>query len=68
MREGSNGRRQSVIDGWTQLMGKDNTNNLKIAERKQDVVDIITNIFISHFRTMKAGDIQDKPKKDEMIL
>jgi len=42
LREGSNGTRQDVMDGWKQLMGKD----LIIVERKETVADIMAETIV----------------------
>lgn len=40
MRQGSNGSRQDVVDGWKQLLG----DNLIIAEKREDTADIIAGL------------------------
>jgi len=70
MRQGSNGRRQEVIDGWTQLVGKD---HLIIAERKEEVSDIIKSVVIGTYLTAtksKPKTIKTDPtdKQENIIL
>ena len=44
MKQGSNGTRQDVINGWKQLLG----DNLIIAEKREDVANIITTTIINN--------------------
>jgi len=60
MRQGSNGQRQEVIDGWKQLLGK----NLIIAERHEEVSDIITEIIEKSATKISSID----SKKEDMTL
>lgn len=62
VRQGAQGRRQDVINGWKQLLG----DNLLIAERKEDIVDIIV-------KTITENKIEnplkiDLNKSQEIIL
>lgn len=44
LRQGTNGRRQDVIDGWKQLMGSE---NLIVVDRHEDIPNVIANIVAS---------------------
>jgi hypothetical protein len=48
--QGSNGRTQSVMDGWKQLMG----DNLVLVDRKEDVPKIIADIVTCNAGTTEA--------------
>lgn len=60
VKEGSNGRRQEVMDGWKQLMGK----NLIIAERHQDIPKIIAETIKNNI-TLRT---ESETKKEDVIL
>jgi len=68
--ETSSGSRLMVMDGWKQLL----SDNLKIAERRNMVSDIIADTIISHMRgnTMASPAPPEEPAEDkpgqEMIL
>jgi hypothetical protein len=55
MKQGHNGRRQEVMDGWAQLIGKP---NLIIAKMKEEVADVIPAIIV------KAGALTITRAKD----
>ncbi len=59
VREGSNGSRQEVIDGWKQLMGE----NLIIAERHQEISNLIADI-INKGNKKESNTV----KEDDIIL
>lgn len=69
VREGSNGHRQEVIDGWKQLM-KD---NLLIAERHQNISEIIATTIKSHLiepisvKSDVIGKDNDEPKEESYL-
>lgn len=44
VRQGSNGMRQDVVDGWKQLLG----DHLLIAERKEEIADIISSKVLEY--------------------
>lgn len=60
--EGSNGHDQSVIDSWKQILGK----NLILAEKHQEISDIITSIVTA--KPLKVKDESKDDKKEEIIL
>lgn len=64
MKQGSNGSRQEVIDGWTQLVGKD---NLIVANKKEDVSGIIKKIVTKGAKVKDPTDVV-KPTKEDIIL
>ena len=55
LKQGSNGTRQDVMDGWKQLIGAD---NLIIIDRKEEVASKITEIVTS----MSGGTLDSKTK------
>jgi len=69
MKQGTNGRRQSVMDGWMQLIGKD---NLIIIEKKEDVVQSIINVVNKSISNniVEVNKIKNdiKENNDDMIL
>lgn len=56
MMEGSNGQRQEVKDGWTQMLGRE---NVFFAKRTEDVAKIITEVVTQRKKTSV------KPEKEE---
>ena len=64
MKQGSNGMRTEVIDGWKQLMG----NNLIIVERREDVARIVADIISANYVTRKATKTNSTAKAQDIIL
>jgi hypothetical protein len=76
--QGYQGRKQSVIDGWKELMGED----LKIINRREDVSNIITKTILSNYEQagfLSSDDVEinmdkpiepitDKPDDEEEII
>jgi hypothetical protein len=60
----SSGSRQRVIDGWHQLL----SDNLHIAERREDVADIVVDIIKESAASSKQESIKSDIKLDEMML
>ena len=70
LRQGSNGNRQDVMDGWKQLIGE----NLVIIERKEEVASKIAEIVtslgdkggaaVAEEETGAFGDIIEKPAEE----
>jgi len=59
VRQGTNGTRQDVIDGWKQILG----DNLIIAEKREEVSDMISKIVSSKNQILKNSKI-----KEDIIL
>lgn len=68
VREGSNGLRPAVVDGWRQLLG----DNLVIVERRTDVAEAISNIILQNEATLPATPLvrpaTAEAHKEEIIL
>jgi len=64
LREGANGNRQEVIDGWKQIMGGD----LIIVGRKEDIATIITDTVVSLMSPMSLANKMDDKKVHEGII
>jgi hypothetical protein len=60
LKQGSNGNRQDVIDGWKQIIG----NNLIIIENKEDVSKVISDIVIKNYQ----NNVSIKNDKKEEIM
>lgn len=63
IKETGAGSRQETIDGWKQLL----SDNLIVAERRNDVAKIISDIVIKH-STVVDKTINKESDKEEMIL
>ena len=65
VKQGSNGRRQDVMDGWTQLIGRD---NLLIVDRYQDIpgkiADIVTQASSATLPTPDVTGVPTTPAAD----
>uniref|UniRef100_A0A6M3JW15 Putative von Willebrand domain containing protein n=1 Tax=viral metagenome TaxID=1070528 RepID=A0A6M3JW15_9ZZZZ len=61
MKQGSNGSREDVVDGWKQIIGK----NLIIADKREEVSEIITDIIKKG--SAKISSKVDS-KKEDMLL
>lgn len=70
VRQGSNGRRQDVVDGWAQLLHK----NLIIADKHEDIPRIIADKIVEIAgatvtpKTVKSKKTKEEPKKEEEPL
>jgi len=53
LRQGSNGRREEVINGWRELMG----DNLIIIERKEEVSNVVAEIVSSNIDTKFISEV-----------
>lgn len=58
------GCRQSVIDDWKQLL----RDNLIVADKKNDIVDLVSNIVVKHYNTPEKPIIKSETKIEDMIL
>jgi hypothetical protein len=63
LKEGSNGRRQDVIDGWKQIMGE----NLIIVENKENIAKLISDKIIQTINNSSV-EIKSEPKEESIIL
>lgn len=68
IREGANGNRIDVIDGWKQIMGE----SLIVVDHKEDIAKIIPEKIISlvgvSSEPAKQDDVKPEPKREEVIL
>jgi hypothetical protein len=68
LKEGSNGNRRDVMDGWKQLMG----DNLIIIEDKRSVAEAIAKIVAPHKSPSQGaymgGPVKEEAKPAEMML
>lgn len=72
LKQGSNGQRQEVIDGWKQILG----NNLLVIDRKEDIEKIISDkineltkdIRVEIKVTKTDNEFEDNKPKEEIML
>lgn len=64
IKETTSGSRQEVIDGWRQLL----VDNLIVAERREDVAKIISDIVTKHNSKASPVDKKEETKDEEMLL
>ena len=66
IKQGSNGRRQEVMDGWKQLMG----DSLRLVEDYRDVPKVIADIVTgqkSDNVVVHSGPAEEAPAEEDML-